>query len=116
MAFDHANGARSSGGKDSGRIKKPYNALLRLSPAAAQKASRDVAEAADGNKGILYLTKHPVDLIILNTQDGFTRTMLLIQATVWAPILEELTFRGLLFNGLSERWGFRIGAGFPARV
>jgi membrane protease YdiL (CAAX protease family) len=53
---------------------------------------------------------HPVDLIILSTQDGVTRALLFIQAAIGAPIVEELTFRGLLFEGLRERWGLAIAA------
>ena len=59
---------------------------------------------------------HPVDLIILNTQDGFIRTMLVLQACVGAPIVEEMTFRGLLFQGLRERWGFAIAATLSSAV
>ena len=53
---------------------------------------------------------HPVDLRILNTQDGFTRALLLVQASICAPIVEEMTFRGLLFEGLRLRWGVAIAA------
>lgn len=59
---------------------------------------------------------HPLDLIIVNTQDGVTRALLLIQATVGAPIVEELMFRGVLFPGLRERWGLWISAALSAAV
>ena len=59
---------------------------------------------------------HPVDLIIVNTQDGVTRTLLLVQACVGAPIVEEMTFRGMLFEGLRERWGAAIAATLSAAV
>jgi len=59
---------------------------------------------------------HPVDLIILSTQDGFTRMLLLLQASVGAPIVEEITFRGLLFQGLTERWGTVMAAVLSAAV
>ena len=36
--------------------------------------------------------------------------LLAMQAVVAAPIVEEMMFRGLLFNGLRSRWGFVIGA------
>ena len=38
--------------------------LRRYIAALLRRHRFDVAEAADGNKGILYLTEHPVDLII----------------------------------------------------
>jgi membrane protease YdiL (CAAX protease family) len=63
-----------------------------------------------------HTPSHPVELIILNTQDGFVRTMILLQACVGAPIVEELTFRGLLFKGLSERWGVGTAAVLSAAV
>ena len=59
---------------------------------------------------------HPLDLIIVNTQDGVTRALLLIQATIGAPIVEELMFRGVLFSGLRERWGLWISAALSAAV
>lgn len=59
---------------------------------------------------------HPIDLVILHTQDGVTRTLLLIQAAVGAPIVEEFTFRGLLFEGLRDRWGLWIAAALSAAV
>ena len=48
---------------------------------------------------------HPVDTIILRTQDGWIRSFLFLQAAVGAPIVEELTFRGMFLRGLRLRWG-----------
>ncbi len=63
-----------------------------------------------------HTPSHPVDLIILNTQDGFTRSLLLVQAAVFAPIVEEIMFRGILFKGLDLRWGKWAAAGLSAAV
>jgi membrane protease YdiL (CAAX protease family) len=59
---------------------------------------------------------HPVDLIILNSQDGWTRGLLFVQAVVAAPIVEEMMFRGLLFEGLRDRWGLLTGAALSAAI
>jgi membrane protease YdiL (CAAX protease family) len=59
---------------------------------------------------------HPVDTILLGTQDDLTRALVVIQAVIAAPIVEELTFRGLLFEGLRQRWGFAAGAVFSSAV
>ncbi len=59
---------------------------------------------------------HPVDLIILHTQDGVTRSLVLVQACICAPIVEEMMFRGLLFDALRMRWGLWCGAILSATV
>lgn len=48
---------------------------------------------------------HPVDSIILRTQDSLVRSCLFVQAVICAPLVEELTFRGMLYRGLRIKWG-----------
>lgn len=45
-------------------------------------------------------------LELLSDADEGLRTRLLIEACLWAPIFEELAFRGALFGGLRARFGF----------
>jgi len=59
---------------------------------------------------------HPVDSILLRAQDDLTRALVVIQAVIVAPIMEELTFRGLLFEGLRQRWGLAAGAVLSSAV
>lgn len=59
---------------------------------------------------------HPVDVITMLTQNNLDRALILIEAAVAAPIVEEMMFRGLLFQGLREKWGVGMGAVLSAAV
>ena len=98
-----AIGLRSDGlGRDTLTAVVTYTMTMPVLLLAAQVSSELLRN--------FHTPVHPVDLIILNTQDGFTRMLVLLQAAVGAPIVEELMFRGLLFQGLRERWGVWLAA------
>jgi membrane protease YdiL (CAAX protease family) len=64
----------------------------------------------------IHTPVHPVDSILLGTQDGLTRALIVIQAVIAAPIVEEMTFRGLLFEGFRQRWSLGLAAASSAAV
>ena len=47
---------------------------------------------------------HPISRVI--RPDPLVMALLFLLASVWAPITEELMFRGTLFAHLRERWGW----------
>lgn len=53
----------------------------------------------------LHAPLHP-DMVGLGSSSLSYRLLLLGSAAVFAPIFEELMFRGALFRGLRARWGF----------
>ena len=53
---------------------------------------------------------NPAEIESMISINFLDQLLLAMQAVVAAPIVEELMFRGLLFNGLRSRWGFVIGA------
>ncbi|WP_416825577.1 type II CAAX prenyl endopeptidase Rce1 family protein [Ectobacillus polymachus] len=44
---------------------------------------------------------------VINNYNGFTTVFSIISACVFAPIMEELIFRGFFLNRLSYKWGIR---------
>ena len=52
---------------------------------------------------------NPVEVEMMVSQSRLDQLLMLIQAAVAAPIVEEMMFRGLLFPALRERWGTVMG-------
>jgi membrane protease YdiL (CAAX protease family) len=50
---------------------------------------------------------HPINEAISSDGDN---TMIFLLAVVFAPVMEELSFRGLLLSGLRSRWSFVVSA------
>ncbi len=53
---------------------------------------------------------NPAEIESMLSTNFLDQLLLAMQAVVAAPIVEEMMFRGVLFNGLRTRWGFVIGA------
>ena len=62
-----------------------------------------IAEATDSD-----LLQDPVKMVM--TGDWTTRSYVIIQALLIAPIGEECLFRGFLFNIIRNKWGAIVGA------
>lgn len=59
---------------------------------------------------------NPVEFDTMVTKNLLDRFLLLVEAAVAAPIVEELMFRGLLFPALRARWGVWLGAALSAAI
>ncbi len=49
--------------------------------------------------------EHPANMLMFGLHGFWDRLLLVIEAVVAAPIVEETMFRGLLYPALRERWG-----------
>ena len=59
---------------------------------------------------------NPVQIQALSAINPLDQLLLLIEAAIAAPIVEELMFRGLLFPALKSRWGYFGGVFLTSAV
>ena len=60
--------------------------------------------------------EHPAQMLIFGLHGFWDRFLLILEAVVVAPIVEETMFRGLLYPALRERWGVPGGIALSAGI
>jgi membrane protease YdiL (CAAX protease family) len=116
--------------------EKPHPSLRSLLADLGLRSQRPLADTGVGILGYVMVTPlflfatvlsnwlfrhyhtpvNPVQLETMMTHNLFDRLLLLLEAAVAAPIIEELMFRGLLFPALRTRWGTVGGVALSAAV